>query len=95
MRHCIARHYSIASLAGLALAVSVGCGGHTRSGTGRRLAPGALELVVGDGGIEWTHGSAGKFRPGGGGQGSTAAEVRRAGPLALRRPWSTTQSAGR
>ena len=41
---------------------------------------GAPGLVVGDGGIEWTRRSAGKFRPGGGRQGSTAAWARRAGP---------------
>jgi hypothetical protein len=44
-----------------------------------RVSWSRLELVVGDAGTEWTRCSAGKSRPDGGQQGSTAAEVRLAG----------------
>ena len=87
--HCIARHLqSFHSLASRFLGCPPlsGAGGvaevalvQARPGGGSLLA-GAPGLVVGDGGIEWTRRSAGKFRPGGGRQGSTAAWARRAGP---------------
>ena len=87
--HCIARHLqSFHSLASRFLGCPPlsGAGGvaevalvQARPGGGSLLA-GAPGLVVGDGGIEWTRRSAGKFRPGGGRQGSTAARARRAGP---------------
>lgn len=53
-----------------------------------------MELVVGDDGIEWTRRLSGKFKPGGGGQGSTAALGACSARFAPSVLWSSTQSVG-